>query len=130
MLFRSPHPARRAEQLLEQVGLSHRALDPAKTFSRGMTQRLAIARALVHDPQLLLADEPFSGLDLASNRMLEKLLADLHATGKTIVMTHHDIAQSLSLVQRAIVLRRGGVVLDQRTSDTSVASVEREVSEP
>ena len=129
-LYGIPHPARRAAQLLEQVSLADRALDPARTFSRGMTQRLAIARALMHDPQLLLADEPFSGLDLASSRALEKLLAQLHAAGKTIVLTHHDIAQSLSLAQRVIILRRGRIALDQWASNITVQTAEREVSAP
>lgn len=129
-LYRVSRPVQRAEQLLQMVALSNRAYDPAKTFSRGMVQRLAIARALMHDPQLLLADEPFSGLDWASSLMLEKLLAQLHASGKTIVLTHHEIGRSLSLAQRAIVLRGGRIVLDQLTSNTSVQAVVSEMTRP
>jgi ABC-type multidrug transport system ATPase subunit len=78
-----------------------------------MTQRAAIARALVHDPQLLLADEPFDGLDAPSAAALEGLLGVLHAGGRTLILANHDIAQSLRLAGRAVVLREGRVVIDE-----------------
>ena len=83
----------RADELLAYVGLAGRADDPVKTFSRGMVQRVSIARALVHDPDLLLADEPFAGLDAPSRRMLEEMLGRLHGEGRTIVLASHDLAQ-------------------------------------
>ena len=126
-LYNVKNPVDRAEELLEQVALSHRGDDPAGTFSRGMVQRLAIARALMHDPKLLLADEPFSGLDMASSRMLENLLADLHAQGKTIVLVNHDIAQSLALAQRAIILRHGKIVMDSPCGELELNTVIQEI---
>jgi heme exporter protein A len=120
----------RAEQLLEQVGLADRAEDPVKTFSRGMVQRAAIARALMHDPDLLLSDEPFSGLDAPSTLAVEALFATLHAAGKTLVMANHDIAQSLGQAQRVVVLRRGKVALDKRSAEVTSAGVLREVETP
>jgi ABC-type multidrug transport system ATPase subunit len=126
-LYNVKQPHDRAEMLLDQVALLHRADDPARTFSRGMVQRLAIARALMHDPQLLLADEPFSGLDMASSAMLENLLADLHANGKTIILVNHDITQSLHLAQRAIALRQGRIVLDEPTSVLDLQTVIEEI---
>ena len=128
-LYNIKDPAR-AAALLEEVDLSHRADDPVKSFSRGMTQRLAIARALVHDPELLLADEPFDGLDAPSSRALEKLLARLHARGKTIVLANHDIPQTLRLAERAIVLRDGAIALDQSAWNVTTEQVLAEMEQP
>ncbi|MBX3373020.1 MAG: heme ABC exporter ATP-binding protein CcmA [Phycisphaeraceae bacterium] len=100
---------RRAEDLLEQLGLADRMHDPVKAFSRGMLQRAAIARALLCDPELLLADEPFTGLDAPSARTLEALLRSLHAQGRTIVFTNHDVAQSIALATSVDAVGHGGV---------------------
>jgi ABC-type multidrug transport system ATPase subunit len=116
-LYGVPAPRIRALALLNTLGLSRRAHDPIKAFSRGMAQRVSIARALMHDPLLLLADEPFAGLDAPSADLLEKLLADLHAQGKTILLANHDIRQSLRLAQRAVVLAQGHKVLDAPAVD-------------
>ena len=102
----------RAGELLNLVGLADRAGDPVKTLSRGMTQRTAIARALMHDPDLLLADEPFDGLDAPSTKMMESLLQGLRQQGKTLVLSNHDVRQSLELADEVVVLRRGRVGLD------------------
>jgi heme exporter protein A len=114
-LYGVTDPAARAQKMIEMIGLTDRAGDPVRKFSRGMTQRVAIARALLHDPELLLADEPFAGLDAPSIDALEQLLGQLHDAGKTIILVNHDIEQSLRLAERAIVLRRGRVVIDQPT---------------
>jgi heme exporter protein A len=127
-LYGVKDPAGRARELLALVGLSDRANDPVKAFSRGMTQRVAIARALMHEPDLLLADEPFAGLDAPSITALEGLLTQLHQGGKTIVLVNHDIQQSLWLAKRAIVLRRGKVVLDRPTVDLSAEAVMKEMT--
>lgn len=116
-------PRARARELLGTLGLAERAGDPVKAFSRGMAQRVSIARALMHDPDLLLADEPFAGLDAPSTAMLERVLTALHASGKTIVLANHDIAQSLRLSQRAIVLRRGEKVIDAPACELDVPRV-------
>jgi ABC-type multidrug transport system ATPase subunit len=113
----------RAERLLDTLGLIDRADDPVKSFSRGMTQRVSIARALMHDPELILADEPFAGLDAPSTRDLERLLHELHDGGRTIIVANHDVNQSLSLAERAIVLRQGRLVLDRACGRTDVAEI-------
>jgi ABC-type multidrug transport system ATPase subunit len=77
-----------------------------------MQQRLAIARSLVHDPDLLLLDEPFSGLDPAASTWLAGLLADLARRGKTLIFTSHDLESGLRLCRRAAMLARGALVLD------------------
>lgn len=119
---------RRALDLLDQLHLRKRALDPVRTLSRGMTQRVAIARALMHDPPLILADEPFAGLDAPSAATLERLLGDLHAQGRTIILSNHDIAQSLRLATHAIVLRAGEVVIDRPAAGLDAQAVLEEVT--
>jgi len=99
--------AERAEALLEELGLAARADDAVRTFSRGMQQRLSVARALLHDPALLLLDEPFTGLDPYAARVLHALLARLHAAGTTLVLTTHDFEQGLRLSDRFVVLAKG-----------------------
>jgi len=120
--------SRRVKQMLDMAGLTHRANDPIKAFSRGMAQRAAIARALLHDPDLLLADEPFSGLDAPSIDSLELLFSELNAAGKTIVLVNHDIEQTLRLAERAIILRGGRVVVDEATYRLYPREVLSEVS--
>jgi ABC-type multidrug transport system ATPase subunit len=122
-LYGVPNPQQRGKDLLNQLGLGNRANDPVKNFSRGMAQRVAIARALLHEPQLLLADEPFAGLDAPSAAMLERLLTSLHAQGQTIILANHDIAQSLRLAQRAVVLAGGRKVVDAPSDSLQPAAV-------
>jgi heme exporter protein A len=120
----------RIDELLEAMDLSDRGDDAVKTFSRGMTQRVAIARALIHSPDLLLADEPFDGLDAPSINALEQNLARLHASGKTIILTNHNIEQSLRLTQRTLVLRQGWLVLDETSSQLDSQVVLKEMERP
>lgn len=128
-LYDCADPRGRAAELLDAVGLSDRADDPIRDFSRGMTQRVSIARALVHGPQLILADEPFAGLDVPSTRSIEKLLQGLHASGKTILLVNHDVSQSLVLADRVIVLFAGRIVLDRPVGEASATTVVAALSE-
>ncbi|HUO09483.1 MAG TPA: ABC transporter ATP-binding protein [Phycisphaerae bacterium] len=111
-LYNVETPRDRALHLLTLLGLKDRAEDPVKSFSRGMAQRVSIARALMHDPAILLADEPFAGLDAPSTAVLERVLRNLHDAGKTILLANHDIAQSLRLAQRAVILKNGEKIID------------------
>jgi ABC-type multidrug transport system ATPase subunit len=122
-LYGLTKPADRIAELLELVGLPDRADDPVKTLSRGMTQRIAIARALMHDPQLLLADEPFDGLDAPSSQALEGLLRRLRDQGRTLIVSNHDIPQSLRLTDHVVVLRGGRIVLNTLASGLDAADV-------
>lgn len=127
-LYGVANPKSRALQLLEAVGLPHRRLDAVRTFSRGMTQRVSIARSLVHDPDVVLLDEPYSGLDPHAVEVVDGLidaarsnrtnhLGDASddsglegANGRTFVMVSHDLAKGYAMCTHALVLARGRVV--------------------
>ena len=104
----------RIADLLEVVELDHRANDAARTFSRGMTQRLSIARALINDPDLVLLDEPYAGLDPHAMHLFDELIGRVRA-GRTFVMVSHDLDKGFSLCTHALILARGRVVaFDER----------------
>jgi heme exporter protein A len=103
-------PEVRARQLLEAQDLAHVADRRAGTFSRGMSQRLSIARALVHEPELLLFDEPFTGLDRAAADALAERLGALRSAERTCVLVTHELHQASRLASEAIVLARGRIV--------------------
>ncbi|MCC7206549.1 MAG: heme ABC exporter ATP-binding protein CcmA [Anaerolineae bacterium] len=107
----------RLPAVLEQVGLAKRARDPVRTFSRGMVQRLAIARAMLHDPPVLLLDEPYTGLDANGSAMLDGLLRTWRDEGRTVVVSIHDIAHAAEVCDRAVILRLGQVAADAALSD-------------
>ncbi len=111
-LYRLPDDTNVLLPLLEKVGLKKRAHSLVKTFSRGMLQRLSIARALVNDPSVLLFDEPYTGLDQESSATLDGLLKDAHGQGRTILMTTHHLERVPLLAERVIVLHCGQLVLD------------------
>ena len=96
----------RVDEMLDAVELSHRRLDTVRTFSRGMTQRLAIARALLHDPQVVLLDEPYSGLDPHAVEIFDSLLEAVREN-RTFVMVSHDLRKGFESCSHALVLARG-----------------------
>jgi heme exporter protein A len=102
--------SRRVDEVLEMVGLSARKRDLVRTFSRGMQQRLAIGRAVLHDPDIILFDEPHTGLDQDACSMLDRVLKDVAARGRTVVMTSHDLARIADLASRYDVLSRGAII--------------------
>ena len=104
----------RIDSGLDRVGLLARSFDPVRTFSRGMAQRLGLARALLHDPRLLLLDEPYAGLDAAGARLLDRVLADLGASRGAVMVTH-EVERGVALAGRVLVLRAGRVVLHEPT---------------
>jgi heme exporter protein A len=95
----------RVDQLLEAVGMQRRADDPVRELSRGMVQRLSTARALLHDPPLLLLDEPYSGLDPAARDLLDPLIGK--PSGRTRVLVSHDLEAGAAECDTALGLRAG-----------------------
>jgi heme exporter protein A len=106
------------------VGLSGREREPVRNYSRGMQQRLAIARALVHDPAIFLLDEPFTGLDQAGSEFLQRYLQIAHAENKTCIMAIHDTQLGYELADRLVVIERGVAALDVPKSSLSLAEFE------
>jgi heme exporter protein A len=118
-------PAARADALLEEEGLAAVAGRRVRGFSRGMAQRLAIARGLVHDPLLLLLDEPFAGLDPHAAARLMERLARLRRAGHALLLVTHDPALAVQLADCAVLLSRGRIQCELRGPELSAASLAR-----
>jgi len=125
-LYGVKNGAARIEELLEEIGLFSYRYDKAGILSHGLLQRLAIARALVHNPAVLLADEPFTGLDAEARQHLVTILAGFTDNGGTVVMTTHDIANSIQYCDRVMVLDRTRLIFDAMTCDIDTASFARD----
>ncbi len=110
----------RIRTLMLQVGLHKRTHDLVRTFSRGMLQRLSIARALLHNPDILLLDEPYTGLDQDASAVLDGLLQAAHAEGRTILMTTHDLNRAATLPTRIVILSRGVIGYDEAAGIGSI----------
>jgi heme exporter protein A len=106
------------EDVAARLDITHALDRRARELSRGTTQRAALARALLHDPAVLLLDEPFTGLDLDSADRLTAILADLHVRGRTLVLTVHDPTHA-ALAERLVVLHDGRVVADEPVTDAA-----------
>ena len=113
----------RINTLLEQVGLAKRGDSLVRTFSRGMQQRLSIARALLHDPDVLLLDEPYTGLDVDAALILDELLRQAHGAGRTIIMTTHQLDRAAELASRIVILARGVVGHDSPAGQVDAVSL-------
>jgi heme exporter protein A len=97
------------KKLLQRVGLAHRMNDRAAIFSKGMRQRLAVARALIHDPKTLLLDEPFSSLDQKGVDILSQILTEERSKGCAILIVTHDVQRIAALADRADILKGGRI---------------------
>jgi heme exporter protein A len=118
-LYEVPDRKRRATELLDAMGLDASArVRPARTYSRGMLQRLALARALLHRPQVLLLDEPFAGLDRKGTRALADALGAAKEESRVILVVTHDLEATDGLCDHVVVLNRGKVALDESRPTT------------
>ena len=123
-LYGLADPEDAAREAIAAAGLSHRQDDRVGSYSRGMQQRLAIARALLHRPELILLDEPFTGLDRESSSRLEERLRRERGAGRTSVMATHDPDQALRAADRVLVLRNGRLALDAPTHGLDTARLD------
>ena len=105
-----PHPETAALRALERVGLARVKDGLAREFSRGMRQRLAVARAFQHNPGVLLLDEPFTSLDDKAIAVLQQLLAEARGEGATIIMSTHQLREAMELASHVALLERGKIV--------------------
>ncbi len=112
----------RARDVLARFDLADRAHTVTRTLSRGMKQRLAIARAIVHRPRLLLMDEPFTGLDEPASQTLVAVLRDFAREGGAVVMSTHDVERAFDVATRAIILERGSITLDRSVADVDLSA--------
>lgn len=118
-LYGLPDLEERIDARLAQVGLLGRADDRAQTFSRGMRQRLGLARTLLHDPELVLLDEPYTGLDAHAAALLRGVLEALRDGRRTVVLVTHNLTQGLELADRAAIQVRGRFAWEGRTAELS-----------
>lgn len=112
-------PAQRVMEMAELVGMTSRLYDRVDTFSRGMQQRISIARALLHNPSVLLMDEPETGLDQQSVATVWGIMQE---SGRTIVLTTHSLERGLEIADRVLILNKGRNVLDTQVSSVNYES--------
>ena len=117
-----PEPAAAAERALAAMEVADRADAPVRLLSRGLQQRVSIARAMVHAPDVVLLDEPFTGLDERGARALTRALETLLATGAALVLVTHNLAEGLALATHAAVMRAGRIVSLERRGEIEPAS--------
>lgn len=116
-LHRVDDPADRCASVLDTVGLSHRGSGRPAAFSHGLRKRLSLARALLHDPDVLLLDEPYTGLDQRSVADLESVLDGFD--DRTVVLTTHDLERGVARCDRALVVDRGRLEADLALDDAA-----------
>ena len=125
-LYGEADPDGAAARALDRAGLADRGRDPVASFSRGMRQRVALERALIHAPRLVLLDEPFTGLDEASVAALVRRLRDLRSQGAIVVLATHDLDVADGLFDEVVFLRDGRVV-DARAGSAALRDTYRAV---
>lgn len=102
----------RIESLLKEVGLYHRSHDRVGSFSRGMKQRLSLARAILHSPDIIFLDEPYAGLDIRAQEILNDIIVRLNREGKTFFFITHDIGNGFEIANRSGILSKGQIVYE------------------
>ncbi len=120
-LYQLDNAEERVLNALKEVGLLARQRDAVRTFSRGMLQRLTIARATLHEPDVLLLDEPYTGLDQDASQLLDDLLMRESGNGRTILMITHDLVHGLNICDRIAILSRGKIAQELNSRETTPA---------
>lgn len=115
-LYGIKEPDKRVRFLLKAVELDYRRFDAVRTFSRGMTQRLSIARALLHDPEIVFLDEPYAGLDPHAVEIFDSLLSTM-SEGRTFIMVSHDLQKGFEVCTHLLILAQGrAVFFDEKSA--------------
>lgn len=115
----------RIDERLDEVGLTPHAHRFVRDYSRGMRQRLALARTLLHDPSLILLDEPFTGLDVHASALLREVLGRLKDGRRTVVLVTHNLAEGVALADRVVIQARGRFAFQGQASDLPAGELER-----
>ena len=121
-LYSVKNKKERVESLLKEVGLYHRSHDRIGSFSRGMKQRLSLARAILHDPDIIFLDEPYAGLDINAQGILNDLIIQLNLRGKTFFCITHDISKGFEIANRGGILSNGRVVYEAESKNKGIFS--------
>jgi heme ABC exporter ATP-binding subunit CcmA len=111
-LYDIANPAQRVQEVAQRVGIENRLPDLARTLSRGLQQRLTIARMLLNQPVVLLLDEPYTGLDKTAADLLDQVMLDAKREGRGILFSTHDLERGLAICDRAIIMSAGRVAHD------------------
>jgi heme exporter protein A len=119
-LYGLKEPERTAGEWLERTGLGRVRDGLVREFSRGMRQRLAVARAFMHEPEVLLLDEPFTALDDRAITVLQSLLADAHAAGRTIILSTHQLREALEVATHVALIQRGQLAFSGERSQQMI----------
>jgi heme exporter protein A len=122
-------PTAAAMAALALMGVDDRADTPARTLSRGLQQRVSIARAMVHAPRLLLCDEPYTGLDVAGSAALTEVLTERREAGAALLLVTHNLTEGLALATQAAIMRRGRFVRHEAREQLDPGSYHSEYRE-
>ncbi|MFQ5776539.1 MAG: heme ABC exporter ATP-binding protein CcmA [Terriglobia bacterium] len=128
-LYGLPNGAERVEAVMAEMGLSERRAQLARNLSRGLKQRLTLARAGLHQPDLLLLDEPATGLDAPTRERMHTWLAACHRRGCTVIASSHDLRESLQSATRLLLLEEGRIALDGPNTPEQRATIESRLAE-
>lgn len=123
-MYDVPNLEQRILEVIDQVELRNRLHDRVGIFSRGMQQRLSIARAILHDPQIMLLDEPETGLDQTATVMLSDLLKTFTSGSRTVLMTTHNLKLGLELSDRLVILHKGKIAHEDSTKNMELANLQ------
>ena len=111
-LYDLPSVSERVREVAQRVGVANRLDDVTRTLSRGLQQRLTLARLLLHEPAVLLLDEPYTGLDKIAADILDQILLQAKREGRAVLFSTHDLERGLAICDRAIIMKAGRVVHD------------------
>jgi heme ABC exporter ATP-binding subunit CcmA len=128
-LYGVREPKAAALRALERMGIADRADAIVRSLSRGMKQRVSVARATVHSPSVVLADEPFTGLDASGSRALAELLSELRTSGAALIVVTHNLEEGLSVATRVAIMHRGKIVRRAERSEVSAGAFSSEYRE-